>query len=93
MIESKNIFQVKKNFKEWKIILIANPESITIDISKSKLFYQNNYNLKFFHQYKFFNSNLDTKSIIEIISTLIDKNNIEIKEKEDTIKINIIPNN
>ena len=92
MIESKKIFQINKNYKEWKIILIANPDSITINISKSKFFYQNNYKIKFFHQYKLFNSNLDSNSIIEKISTLIDNNNIEIKETEETLKINIIPN-
>ena len=92
MIDNKKIFKIKKNYKEWKIVLIANSESITIAISNSKSFYQNNFNIKFFHQYKVFDSNLDANSIIEIISTLIDNNNIEIKEKENTLKINIIPN-
>ena len=73
-------------YNEWKILLFPNIDSISIQIEKKNTnqIYNNNFKLKFFTN----KLNIFTlKDLMDLIKTLILKQNITINEEENIIKL------
>ena len=73
-------------YNEWKILLFPNIDSISIQIEKKNTnqIYNNNFKLKYFTN----KLNIFTlKDLMDLIKTLILKQNITINEEENIIKL------
>ena len=91
MEENNSIIKRKitKIFKQYKIILISNLNSIDISIQNNSNIYISNYNSGYLQ--KLFIENNTNEEIIEIISTLIEHNRIEIIENKINLKLILKP--
>ena len=80
--------------EEWKIIFIAEENSITIHLEKfNNEIYESNFKLEFLKKFKFFSLTNSMKTIIELINILIKQNQFSIKEKKKENKciLSLIP--
>ena len=79
--------KVEKNYKQYKILLIPEKETIniSIQIDSSNAIFESDFNIEYLH--KILMSSFTIKEIIDFISTSINKKNIEIKENKMNLKL------
>ena len=79
--------KVEKNYKQYKILLIPEKETINISIqnNSSNAIFESDFNIEYLH--KILMSSFTIKEIIDFISTSINKKNIEIKENKMNLKL------
>ena len=82
LILNKQQNKIEKNYKDWKIFLINNNDSIIINVQNNNLKnnYQSTFHLKYLLSLKLFKKFISIKEIIDFISILINENNIIIEE-------------
>ncbi len=79
--------KIEKYFKQYKILLIPEKETINISIqnNNSDAIFESDFNIEYLH--KILISSFTIKDIIDFISTSINKKNIEIKENKMNLKL------
>ena len=73
LILNKQQNKIEKNYKDWKIFLINNNDSIIINVQNNNLKnnYQSTFHLKYLLSLKLFKKFISIKEIIDFISILI----------------------
>lgn len=87
---SKNIdLKYQKIFQGWKIIIYSLQNSIKIKLFKNNIYetYEENFYLNDLQNFKLFSSYSTINEISKIISEIMEKENIIIKEEEKNLKI------